>query len=50
MLVIAYLLSQLDVHAITLGSIWLGVGVVILAIATRGFRRQPPELAIAEAE
>ncbi|QZY53226.1 APC family permease [Leucobacter tenebrionis] len=46
MIVIAYLLTQLDVHAIMLGSAWLGVGIVILAIATRGFRRQPPELAV----
>ncbi|GGA64064.1 amino acid permease [Pseudoclavibacter endophyticus] len=48
--VIAFLLTQLDMHAITLGSIWLAVGVVILAIVTRGFRRQPPELPVEEAE
>jgi len=47
--VIAYLLTQLDIHAITLGSAWLLVGIVVLAISTRGFRRQPPELAV-EAE
>ena len=50
MLVVGYLLTQLDSHAILLGSCWLAVGVVILAIVTRGFRRQPPELAVAEAE
>ncbi|MBC9955103.1 APC family permease [Leucobacter sp. cx-42] len=49
-LVIAYLLAQLDLHAITLGSIWLLVGVVVLAITTRGFRVQPPELAVDSAE
>ncbi|MEV8338731.1 APC family permease [Leucobacter sp. NPDC077196] len=48
--VIAALLVQLDIHAITLGSIWLGVGIVILAVATRGFRRQPPELAVDSVE
>lgn len=49
-IVIAYLLSQLDLHAITLGSIWLAVGVVVLGFITRGFRRQPPELAVDAAE
>ncbi|MHA3683447.1 APC family permease [Leucobacter sp. HY1908] len=48
--VIAFLLTQLDSHAITLGLIWLGVGVGILAIVTRGFKRQPPELAVDEVE
>lgn len=50
MLVIAYLLIQLDIHAITLGSIWLAVGLVVLAITTRGFTRQPPELAVEQTE
>lgn len=50
MIVIAYLLMQLDINAITLGSIWLGVGVVLLAIITRGFRKQPSELAIDSAD
>lgn len=44
--VIAYLLTQLDIHAITLGSIWLGIGAIILAVVTRGFRKQPPEVAV----
>ncbi|WP_461640307.1 APC family permease [Leucobacter sp. BZR 635] len=44
--VIAYLLTRLDIHAITLGAIWVLVGVVILGFTTRGFRRQPPELAV----
>lgn len=45
-IIIAYLLSRLDINAIALGSAWLAVGVVILAITTRGFRRQPPEIAL----
>lgn len=45
-LVIAYLLGQLDIHAITLGSIWIGIGIVVLAFITRGFTRQPQELAV----
>ncbi|MGO3147377.1 MAG: APC family permease [Leucobacter sp.] len=50
MIVIAYLLAQLDVHAITLGSIWLGIGIVILAFTTRGFRKQPSDLAVDNVE
>lgn len=50
MVVIAYLLMQLDINAITLGSIWLGVGIILLAVITRGFRKQPSELAIDSAE
>ena len=45
-LVIGFLLTQLDVHAITLGAIWLVVGAVILAVTTKGFRTQPSELAV----
>ena len=47
-LVIGFLLSQLDMHAVTLGSIWLVVGVLILAFTTKGFRNQPPQLALEE--
>ncbi|WP_083701579.1 APC family permease [Tersicoccus sp. Bi-70] len=43
-LVIAYLLTQLDSNALTLGGIWLVIGVIVLTIITRGFRRQPPEV------
>lgn len=49
-LVIVALLVQLDLNAITLGSIWLVVGVIILGITTRGFKRQPPEIAVEEVE
>lgn len=48
--VIGFLLSQLDIHAVTLGSIWLVVGLVILGITTRGFRAQPPQMALDEIE
>lgn len=48
--VIAYLLTQLDVHAVTLGAVWLAIGAVILAFTTKGFRRQPSELAVDEVD
>ena len=32
------------------GLIWLAVGVIVLAIVTRGFRRQPPEIDYVEAD
>jgi hypothetical protein len=45
------LLTQLDNDALILGLSWLGIGVVYLVVLTRGFRRQPPDLAgIAEAD
>ena len=47
-LVCAFLLSQLDANALTLGSIWLVGGIVILAVITRGFRTEPPEMASTE--
>lgn len=47
-IVIAYLLTRLDIHAITIGSIWLVIGIVILAGITRGFRKAPPELSVDE--
>lgn len=49
-LIDAFLLTQLDPTAITLGLIWLGVGVVVLAISTRGFRNAPPDMAEPEKE
>jgi putrescine importer len=48
--VTVYLMTQLDVHALTLGLIWLAVGVIVLGIVTRGFRRQPPEIEYVEAD
>ena len=41
--VVLTLLTQLDIHAITLGITWLVIGVIILAVLTRGFRVNPPE-------
>ncbi|HVI51095.1 MAG TPA: amino acid permease [Candidatus Sulfotelmatobacter sp.] len=40
----AWLLYSLDNTAITLGLIWLAVGIVYLAYLTGFFRRQPPEM------
>jgi len=46
-----YLLTQLDSKALLLGGSWLAIGVVYLAVLTRGFTRQPPDLAgLAQAE
>jgi len=45
-IVIAYLLTRLDINAIALGSAWLVIGMVILGFTTRGFRRQPPALSV----
>lgn len=39
----AYLLSHLDIHALILGLSWLAIGVVILAVLTKGFKQNPPE-------
>ncbi|TKV28586.1 APC family permease [Arthrobacter sp. NamB2] len=49
-LVDAFLLTQLDPTAITLGLSWLAIGIVVLAVITRGFREAPPELASVEKE
>ncbi|MEU4408666.1 APC family permease [Streptosporangium sp. NPDC023963] len=43
-----WLLSRLDAHAVTLGLIWLGLGVIYLAYLTRMFRRPPPEMEFVE--
>jgi amino acid transporter len=46
----SYLLMQLDNRAIILGLCWLGVGIVVLAVTSRGFKELPPEIAVDEAE
>ena len=46
----AYLLTQLDNRAIVLGLCWLVIGVIVLAVASRGFKHLPPEIAIDEIE
>jgi amino acid transporter len=43
-LVDLYLLTQLSTIAIILGVSWLALGVVYLAVLTRGFRKAPPEM------
>lgn len=43
-IITGYLLTKLDANAIVLGVSWLALGVVVLAIVTKGFRRLPPEL------
>lgn len=39
-----YLLTQLSSIAIRLGLSWLALGIVYLAVLTRGFRRPPPTM------
>lgn len=46
----SYLLLQLDTRAIILGLCWLGLGIVVLAVTSRGFKVLPPEIAVDEAE
>lgn len=43
-----YLLSQLDIHALTLGLCWLALGIVVLLFITKGLRKAPPEMATLE--
>jgi putrescine importer len=43
-----YLLTRLDIHAIVFGSVWLAIGVALLAWLTRGFRQAPPQMSIDE--
>ncbi|WP_299668485.1 APC family permease [uncultured Ruegeria sp.] len=43
-----YLLTSLDGKAITLGCIWLGIGILYLAVLTRAFSRKPPEMSFRE--
>ena len=40
----AWLWFSLSPLALTVGLVWIGVGVVWLAVLTRGFRRRPPEV------
>ncbi|MFJ6347808.1 APC family permease [Pseudarthrobacter oxydans] len=47
-IICAYLLSQLDSNAITLGVSWLVLGIVVLALITRGFKAAPPEMTATE--
>jgi len=47
-LVDLWLLTRLDRNAITLGLVWLALGVLYLAFLTRGFRTAPPEMEFTE--
>lgn len=49
-IITSYLLLQLDSRAIVLGLCWLGLGIVVLGVTSRGFRTLPPEIAVDEAE
>ena len=40
----AYLLLQLDDNAKRLGLIWLGIGILILLVITKGLRQKPPQM------
>jgi amino acid transporter len=42
-LVCAFLLTRLDANAIVVGLVWLAMGVVVLAVITRGFKVAPPD-------
>lgn len=43
-LVDLYLLTKLSTTAIALGLSWLALGIIYLAIITKGFRKAPPEM------
>jgi amino acid transporter len=43
-----WLLLNLGIYAHILGGIWCGIGIVYLAVLTRGFKRPPPQLATKE--
>ncbi|ROO23973.1 amino acid permease [Salinisphaera orenii MK-B5] len=45
-LIDGYLLLSLGADARIIGSIWLALGVLWLAVLTRGFRQPPPKLAL----
>ena len=45
-----WLLAHLDGKALTLGVIWLALGIGYLAYLTKGFRVAPPEMAFTEEE
>ncbi|MEP4527737.1 MAG: APC family permease, partial [Paracoccaceae bacterium] len=43
-----YLLFSLDLKAILLGCVWLGIGIAYLAFMTKGFSVPPPEVSYVE--
>lgn len=44
-----YLLTQLGPTALYLGLGWLAIGIVYLAVLTKGFRKSPPEMRVEDA-
>lgn len=42
--VVIWLMSNLDINALTVGGIWLLIGLAWLAYLTRGFQSPPPEM------
>ena len=44
MLICAFLWLNMSSTAKTVGLIWLGIGIIVLAIQTKGFRKLPPEM------
>jgi putrescine importer len=46
--VIAYLWTQLDANSNVLGLTWLIIGIVYIAVLTRGFRRPVPHLSFSD--
>lgn len=48
MATLGFVFFYLDSSAKTLGCIWLAVGIVYLAIKTKGFRQLPPEMTLDE--
>jgi amino acid permease len=46
LVIIAFVWINLNPSAKILGFVWLGIGLVILAIVSRGFRRVPPTLQV----
>lgn len=46
----SYLLLQLDTRAIVLGLCWLALGIIVLGVTSRGFKKLPPEIAVDEAD
>lgn len=45
-----YLLMSLDIDARIIGGIWLALGVLWLAVLTRGFRQPPPRMQLEQAD
>ena len=45
-----YLLMSLDIDARLIGGIWLALGILWLAVLTRGFRQPPPRMQLEQAD